>query len=108
MTEPLAPERIAIIWSPEAAPISALIPCTLTDVNRKLLCSSHLGVTCHDPVHNTHSGRGSFREIGISTKRQHSSRCWLSCYGGDLCSTKTTISVSGAFPAQLSRLQWLC
>jgi hypothetical protein len=50
MTEPLAPERIAIIWSPEAAPISVLIPCTLTDVNRKLLCSSHLGVTCHDPT----------------------------------------------------------
>ena len=30
-------------------PPSSLIPCTLTYVNRKLLCSSRLGVTCHPP-----------------------------------------------------------
>jgi hypothetical protein len=28
-------------------PPSSLIPCTLTYVSRKLLCSSRLGVTCH-------------------------------------------------------------
>ena len=28
-------------------PPSSLIPCTLTYVNRKLLCSSRWGVTCH-------------------------------------------------------------